>query len=358
MKIILLIEDNDEIRENTAEILELTGYTVLTAENGKIGVEKALATQPDLVICDIMMPVLDGYGVLHIFNKNPQLSGVPFIFLTAKTERMDFRKGMELGADDYLTKPFAESELLSAIEGRLNRFQNLKPDYDLRQDGLNQFLDDARQAGNLASLSADRKSHPVRRKQFIYTEGDEPTRLYFLKSGKVKTVRTTADGKELITGLYQAGEFFGYLALLENTDYSDSGVALEDSELVYIPDDDFKQLLLANTDVSQQFIRLLAGRVSEREQQLVGMAYNSLRRRVADVLLRLHEQQVAELSGVSADELPGLIQLSRDDLASVVGTATESLIRILSEFKHDSLIELVGSGIRVLQADKLRRANW
>ncbi|CAN5497640.1 response regulator [soil metagenome] len=347
MKTILLIEDNDEIRDNTAEILELTGYTVLTAENGKIGVEKALGTRPDLVICDIMMPVLDGYGVLHIFNKNPQLAGIPFIFLTAKTERTDFRKGMELGADDYLTKPFDESELLSAIEGRLNRFQHLRPDYDLQRDGLNQFLSDARQVGNLESLSVDRKTHLIQKKQFIYTEGDEPTRLYFLVSGKVKTVRANADGKELITGLYNAGEFFGYLALLENATYTDSAMALEASELMYIPNEDFKQLLLANKDVGQQFIKLLAGHVSEREEQLVGMAYNSLRRRVADALLRLHEQQTN-----------GLIQLTRDDLAAVVGTATESLIRTLSEFKQDGLIEVSGSGIKVLQPETLRRARW
>ncbi|AQG80604.1 response regulator [Spirosoma montaniterrae] len=351
MKTILLIEDNDAIRENTAEILELTGYVVLTAENGKVGVEKALATRPDLVICDIMMPVLDGYGVLHIFNKNPQLSGIPFIFLTAKTERSDFRKGMELGADDYLTKPFEESELLSAIEGRLNRFQHvapaqLKPDYDLHQNGLDQFLTDARTVGNLASLSNDRKVHAVRKKQYIYTEGDEPTRLYFLKSGKIKTVRTNVDGKELITGLYQSGEFFGYLALLEQTDYTDSAITLEDCELIYIPQDDFRQLLLANAEVGQQFIKLLAGRVSDREQQLLGMAYGSLRRRVADTLLRLSEQH------------SGLIQLSRDDLAAMVGTATESLIRTLSEFKQDGLIDMAGTSIRIVQPDKLRRANW
>ena len=122
MQTILLIEDNEVIRNNTAEILELTGYTVHTAENGRIGVEKALTSKPDLVICDIMMPVLDGYGVLHIFNKNPHLLGIPFIFLSAKIDRTDQRKGMELGADDYLTKPFDEVELLSAIEGRLTRF--------------------------------------------------------------------------------------------------------------------------------------------------------------------------------------------------------------------------------------------
>ncbi|MEZ0487341.1 response regulator [Fibrella aquatica] len=362
MKTILLIEDNDAIRENTAEILELTGYTVHTAENGKIGVEKALAEKPDLVICDIMMPVLDGYGVLHIFNKNPQLAGVPFIFLTAKTERNDFRKGMELGADDYLTKPFDESELLSAIEGRLNRFQHLAATalqaqtdqgvVPVAADQLNQFLNDARQKPDLQSLSIDRKVHAVRKKQYLYTEGDEPTRLYFVQSGKVKTVRTNNDGKELITGLYGPGEFFGYLALLENGEYTDSAITLEDSELVYIPKDDFTQLLIVNPEVSHHFIQLLAGRVSERETQLLGMAYNSLRRRVADTLLRLHDQHP-----------DGLIKLSRDDLASVVGTATESLIRTLSEFKQDGLIEQVGNattgtGIRVVQPDKLRRANW
>ncbi|UYZ60705.1 response regulator [Hymenobacter latericus] len=351
MKTILLIEDNDLIRENTAEILELAGYHVLTAENGKIGVEKALAARPDLVICDIMMPVLDGYGVLNIFNQNPQLAGIPFIFLTAKTERSDMRKGMELGADDYLTKPFDEAELLSAVTGRLNRFKHLKPEYDLQSEsGLNDFLDDARAVGNLESLSADRKVHTVRKKQEIYSEGDEPTRLYFVKAGRVKTVKATAGGKELITGIYNAGEFFGYMALLEQTKHGDSAVAVDDSELVYIPKDDFTQLLLRNPEVGQQFIRLLAGRVNEREQQLLGMAYNSIRRRVADVLLRMHEQPSAEGAAV--------IQLSRDDMAAVVGTAPESLIRTLSEFKHDGLIELTNKTIRVLQPDKLRRSNW
>lgn len=352
MKTILLIEDNTDIRENTAEILELAGYCVLTAENGKIGVEQALTSRPDLIVCDIMMPVLDGYGVLHIVNKNPDLSGVPFIFLTAKSERIDFRKGMELGADDYLTKPFDDTELLSAVESRLNRFSKLRADdYNLQQEGLTQFLDDARSIGGLHSLSVDRKAHLVPKKQFIYTEGDEPTRLYFLKSGRIKAMRTNTDGKEFVTGLYSAGEFFGDLALLEEKNYTDSAVTLDESELVYIPKDDFLQLLTAQPEVGQQFVKLLAGRVSEKENQLLSMAYSSLRRRVADALLRLQEP-------LPTGELVPPIQLSRDDLAAVVGTATESLIRTLSEFKHDGLIEVTSAGIRVVQPDKLRRANW
>src|SRR5215212_4777169 len=102
-KKILLIEDNEQIRENTAEILELAGYRVVTAQNGKEGIELVNREKPALIICDIMMPVLDGYGVLHMLSKNEETAGIPFIFLTAKAERTDFRKGMEMGADDYLT---------------------------------------------------------------------------------------------------------------------------------------------------------------------------------------------------------------------------------------------------------------
>jgi CRP-like cAMP-binding protein len=350
MKTLLLIEDNEALRENTAEILELASYKVITAENGKVGVEKALQTRPDLVICDVMMPELDGYGVLHIFSKNPQLARIPFIFLTAKADRADVRKGMELGADDYLTKPFDDTELLSAIESRLKRFEPWTTEYDLTREGLHEFLEEARSVGGLHALSVDRKPHLVRKKQAIYTEGDEPTRLYFLKSGKVKTARANADGKEFITGLYGPGDFFGYLSLLEHTDYADSAVAMDDSEVIYIPRADFDALLLRNPDVARTFVRLLAGRVVEREKQLLGMAYNSLRRRVADTLLDLYDRQ--------PDGAKTPIRLSREDLASMVGTATESLIRTLSEFRQDGLIEISPNGIALVQPDKLRRARW
>ncbi|MBH8567442.1 response regulator [Microvirga sp. STS02] len=351
MKTILLIEDNDVIRENTAEILELAGYAVLTAENGKAGVEKALSTKPDLVVCDIMMPVLDGYGVLHIFNQNPHLAGVPFIFLTAKTERTDLRRGMELGADDYLTKPFEETELLSAISSRLHRFGKLQADYDLRApEGLGNFLDDAAAAGQLSDLTIDRRPHSLRKKQEVYAEGDEPTRLYFVQTGRVKTVRRTPGGKELITGVYGPGEFFGYLPLLEQGPHADTALVLDDATLLYIPKADFMALLHRNAAVGQQFVRLLAGRVSEREEQLLGMAYGSIRRRVADTLLRLHEQ-----AGAAPE---ATIQLSRDDMAAVVGTAPESLIRTLSEFKQSGLIELTSHGIKLLRPEKLRQPNW
>ena len=121
MKNILIIEDNEDIRENVAEILTLSDYKVLTAANGKEGIEAAQKHKPDLIICDIMMPGVDGYGVLHVLHKTPETQNIPFIFLTSKSERSDFRAAMELGADDYITKPFAGNELLNAIESRFRK---------------------------------------------------------------------------------------------------------------------------------------------------------------------------------------------------------------------------------------------
>ena len=150
MKKILLIEDNKDVRENTAEILALAQYKVITAENGKLGVELAQKEKPDLIICDIMMPVLDGHGALHLLSKNTETASIPFIFLTAKAERNDFRKGMEMGADDYLTKPFDDVELLNAIESRLKKNEILKKEFTKNIAGINDFINDAKGIGFFA----------------------------------------------------------------------------------------------------------------------------------------------------------------------------------------------------------------
>jgi two-component system OmpR family response regulator len=134
-KTILVIDDNNDLRENTAEILDLAGYKTFTAENGKRGVEVAVKEKPDVIVCDIMMPELDGYGVLHLLRKNPDTQAIPFIFLTAKTERSDFRKGMEMGADDYVTKPFSSRELLARINAVIRRTQMLPPNLQVSEAG-------------------------------------------------------------------------------------------------------------------------------------------------------------------------------------------------------------------------------
>jgi len=130
MKKILLIEDEPEMRRNIATILRLEKFNVIAAENGRVGVERAQQDQPDLILCDIMMPELDGYGVLEALRANPATVTTPFIFLTAKGEKPDVRAGMNLGADDYLTKPVAKADLLDAIRARLTRqTQQARPEF-------------------------------------------------------------------------------------------------------------------------------------------------------------------------------------------------------------------------------------
>jgi DNA-binding response OmpR family regulator len=313
MKKILLIEDNPDIRENTSEILSLAGYDVSTAENGKIGVDVAQRLKPDLIICDIMMPELDGYGVLHILNKNTETSSIPFIFLTAKTEKTDIRKGMTLGADDYLTKPFDDTDLLNAIETRLRKHQLRSKQYDNSQSGLDHFIQDAQKALNLSDLCKDKKVKAFKKKAEIFSEGDTPSTVFFVKSGSVKIFKSHPDGKELITNLYKTGDFFGFEPLLENGLYHETAVLMEDSEIVLIPKNDFLILLNSHADVSASFISLLCRKVSEKESQLVNLAYNSVRQRTAQRLcLKLVSLQMkrkkSAFRGKTLQKLSGLLR--------------------------------------------------
>lgn len=138
MKTILIIEDEPEMRRNLATILRLEKFQPLVAENGAVGVEAALREKPDLILCDVMMPELDGYGVLRELRSHPDTEATPFIFLTARGEKPDIRNGMNLGADDYLTKPVAKADLLAAISSRLKRAEqaaiaDFNPDFDSPQ---------------------------------------------------------------------------------------------------------------------------------------------------------------------------------------------------------------------------------
>jgi DNA-binding NarL/FixJ family response regulator len=134
MKKILVIEDEPDMRRNLATVLRLEKFQPLTAENGRAGVELARKEKPDLILCDVMMPQLDGYGVLQALRADAELALIPFIFLTAKGEKEDLRGGMNLGADDYLTKPVAKADLLRAVAARLLRSEQqanreFKPDF-------------------------------------------------------------------------------------------------------------------------------------------------------------------------------------------------------------------------------------
>lgn len=349
MKKILLIEDNPEIRENMAEILDLAGYTVFTAGNGKDGVALALKELPDLILCDIMMPVLDGYGVLLMVQKHSSLQGVPFIFLTAKSERNEIRKGMEMGADDYITKPFDGTELLNAIEVRLKKAELLQQQLPGNLQGMEHLMSISGGNSELEALKADRSINKYKKKQVVYSEGNHPARLFYISKGKIKAYRRNEDGKELIVGLYNEGDFLGYMPLLENSTYRDTAEALEDSELAIIPRSEFEELLGSNPGVMKKFMGILARNIDEKEEQLLALAYNSLRKKVADTLVTLYRKY-------NTQQDPAFrIDLSRENLAAIAGVAKESLIRMLSELKDEQLIALDGSRIRIMNFSKLEQ---
>ena len=117
----LVIDDDDNMRENIAELLRMEKYEVMTAEDGERGIELAIQRGPDLIVCDVTMPGMDGFQVFEVLSGQPGTAVVPFIFLSARSERTDVRRGMALGADDFITKPFARMELLGSISARLRR---------------------------------------------------------------------------------------------------------------------------------------------------------------------------------------------------------------------------------------------
>ena len=348
MKKILLIEDNADVRENTAEMLELAGYSVQTAPEGKTGVQLAMQDKPDLIICDIMMPILDGYGVLHMLSKHADTAAIPFIFLTAKSERGDFRKGMEMGADDYITKPFDELELLNAVEIRLAKSSRLRSIQAEGMEGLDQIVEEFKKDHpNQKLISEERDVVSYVKKQSIFSEGKHPHYLFYLVSGRVKVYKSNEDGKDLIVGLVGPGEFFGFQALIEDTTYDCTSEVLEDAEVMLIPRKDFEVLLHHDTQVALEFIKLLSRHVIEQQNHLISMAYSSLRKRVANALVQLQEKY-------QEGEGTFVLQMNRESLANLVGTATESLIRTLSDFKHEKLIDIQNNQIMVLQPEKLR----
>ena len=346
---ILIIEDNLEMRENIQEILELSGYDVSTAENGKIGAKMAISLIPNLIICDIMMPEMDGFETLYVLNKNKKTSSIPFVFLTAKSERSDWRKGMNLGADDYLMKPFDEMELLRVVETRLKKRDSLQSSLSEGTGDLNEFISNSSSLNEFKEVCATKPTIQIKKKEYVFREGDTSNSLFFIKNGKIRTSKINMDSKEYTTGLFKPSDFFGAKSLLQKIPHPESAIALEDSEIVRIHKDDFLSLIYSNRKISTQFISILSGLLIQKEEELLNLAYNSVRKRVADSLLTLFDRYSEK------DEDVFSISIPRDSLASIVGTSTESVIRVLSDFKQEKLIDIKVSNIKIINLPGLKK---
>lgn len=351
MKKVLLIEDDIVVRENTAELLELANYKVITASDGKIGVAEAKKHLPDIIICDIMMPELNGYGVLQILSKEKTTRQIPFIFLSAKTDHKDIRKGMDLGADDYITKPFDESEIFSAIESRLAKIaiynENLQnptaievvyPENELRTlDHLKNYFTD-----NVEEFSFNPG-------EIIYHEGDNSNYVYLIYKGIVKTYKIDEQGKELITTLNKEDDFFGLTSFNQNLPYQESAAAIEETTAFRLTKTELQHVLEKNHMVTLELIDYLSDNVAEIKEHLLEMAYSSVRKKTASTILQFFEKIKKH-----PNENP---KISRSDLASIAGIATETFIRTLSDFKKEGIIDVEGRNIRIINFEKLKKVN-
>ena len=349
MKKVLLVEDDTVLRESTAELLELSNYEVFTAPNGLSGVQVALEQQPDVVVCDIMMPEMDGYAVLKALSQNEETRSIPFIFLSAKTERSDVRKGMELGADDYLTKPFEEDELIGAIESRIAKMAILR-DLD-EESGSDEPGEEA--VGNLNELKNfiydNGMDFEFSLGDTIYREGDNSNTVYLVLTGVVKTHKLDEQGKELITGIHRPDDFFGLTNFTRNIPYPEYATAMEDTRCVGINKTTLKEVLQNNPDLVLELMQLMSESLSEAREQLLQMAYGSVRKKTANTLLRFADKLQTNIKGP--------IHILRSDLAGVAGMATETLIRTLSSFKKEGLIDICDRDIRILDVEGLRNMN-
>ena len=351
MKKILLIEDDTVVRENTAELLELANYTVVTAANGKIGITEAKKHLPDIIVCDIMMPELNGYGVIQILSKEEATKHIPFIFLSAKTEYQDIRKGMNLGADDYITKPFDESELFSAIESRLAKVAILAENIEKENiDRIDTDEDELKTLDHLKNYFTDNaEEYPFSLGEIIYHEGDNSNFVYLIYQGVVKTYKIDEQGKELITGLYKEDDFFGITSFTHNIPHQESATAIENTKILRLSKSELKNILQKNHEVTLELIDYLTDNVSEIKEHLLEMAYSSVRKKTANTISQF-TKKIKSRPGES-------IHISRSDLASIAGIATETFIRTLSDFKKEGIIDIEGRNIKIIDIDKLNKVN-
>lgn len=340
MKKILLIEEQQETADSLRELLGLSNYAVISAADGRQGVRMAVAERPDLVISDVDLPVLDGYGVIHALQQYPETRGIPVIILTTLTEKDDFRKAMLAGADDYLSKPYDGVELLRSVDTCLEKHRRRVLEHSSQGPAVSEAVE--------PWAPGDRDVRYFRKKMVLYTEGQRASQVWYIVKGKVKTFLVHTDGKELITQLYGPGDCVGYIAAIRGGTYADNAQVLEDAALIIISRPEFLDILASDPALNQQLIRWLARNATEKEAGLLNLAYSSLRKKVANGILGLYDQFHSSSDGRC------FITVSRDNLAAIIGSAPESLTRTLSDFKKEKLIDIIDGRIYLLDEKRLR----
>ena len=243
-----------------------------------------------------------------------------------------------------LFKPFESTELIRAIESRLKKNELLKKEYSNNAQGVHDFLNEAKNILSLEDLTKEAHQFSYAAKETIFKEGEHVHFVYYLEEGQVKTYRFNDDGKEYITSIFNEGDFFGYQPVFEDRTYNEIAEAIRDSKLLKIAKDDFLALMFQNREVAKKFMTLISKNLSDKEEELMHMAYSSVRKRVS--------KKLQELLGDNNE-----ITILRSDLAKLTGTTKETLTRTITEFKQSDIIKTEGKKIVLIDRKKLQKMD-
>jgi CheY-like chemotaxis protein/CRP-like cAMP-binding protein len=339
---ILIIDDIQDVRENIGELLELSGYHVLQASEGYEGIRKAKQHQPDLILCDIMMPGMDGYGVAEILARQEETNHIPLIYLTAKAEPSDFKKGLQKGATDYITKPFESDELIKSISLRIRQHQQQKPT-DLGEVEWQNWMAYLHSESPLDNQGAPLTILNLTADETLFEQDDQALWVYFLQEGSIRWESTDAGGRTVCHHLSRPGEFLGWSPGFHLGAYSHSAIALSTSRVVRLSAKQLRDTLLSNPGMA-----LIWGQAQLKASQMVvedmmAMLYGNARENVARVLLRFAEFKGGQWT----------VNMPRETLAKSIGIAYETVIRTLSQFKAEGLVMAKGRRITIYDKAQL-----
>ncbi len=342
MHTILLIEHDAALRHMLNEILGLAGYHVHTAASGMEGVQMINDAMPDLIICELALPDLPGLQILDLLRKSRHIDHVPFIVLTANDSRKEIRKVMGKGADDYLVKPFDHVDLLDTLATRLSKSTHHQT-YQVANPTT--LFDDATGRAVLKRLARNQELREFGSREMIFGKGEQARYMFLVRTGRVMAYRVNASGKHFVTDIYGPGDFFGVEALIFDWDSRESAMALEKSSLYLIPREPFLEVLQSDRHFSALILTQLASNIKSREENMLSIAYDSVRKRIAKALIKLGDKA----------ENGGSFRIFREDLSNMVGTAKESVSRTLTEFRKEHLIDIDRGRITILSRDKLAK---
>ncbi len=351
MKLILVVEENKNLSNNLTEMLALANYKSIEAGNSQQGIELAHKYKPDLILINMVLSGVDGIAMVHILRNDPETEMIPVVMLTLTRNFQDFRQAMDAGANDCIELPYNNNELLKVI-GNIFRMTEV-----LKKHLYSDFINPERAPlpvsnQTIEKLTLNINTTTYQKKTVVYKQGKRPDYVYYIVKGKVRTYKVHEEGRQLVIGLYNSGDFLGYNALFEETPYKEIAETTELSELVCIPRTDFENMVYKNQTVANKLLKMLAQNITEREQQMIGNAYNTLRKKVAGALISLENKYKSD------NAQSYCIDMSRNDIAAIAGTAAESLIRTLNEFKNEEMILIrKNHNIEIINSQKLHNLS-